>query len=58
MTEKWGIVATPVTVIVDEELRVVRQIFGAGGNDQAAPESAVSAGMPPRPQVSGVEHAN
>jgi hypothetical protein len=29
LTRRWGISATPTTVIVDDELRVVRQIYGA-----------------------------
>jgi Redoxin len=28
VTDKWGITGTPTTVIVDEQLRVVRQLFG------------------------------
>lgn len=28
VAERWGISTTPTTVIVDEELRVVRQVFG------------------------------
>ena len=29
LTRRWGISATPTTVIVDDELRVVRQVYGA-----------------------------
>jgi hypothetical protein len=28
LTRRWGISATPTTVIVDDELRVVRQVYG------------------------------
>jgi hypothetical protein len=29
VTKEWGITTTPTTVIVDEQLKVVRQVFGA-----------------------------
>jgi hypothetical protein len=35
--QQWGIHALPATVIVDEQLRVVRQVFGG---------SVVGAGQP------------
>jgi|SRR5215467_7522276 len=38
VSERWGIAATPVTVVVDEELRVVRQVFAVNGDANARPQ--------------------
>jgi hypothetical protein len=35
VAEKWGITGTPSSVIVDEQLRVVRQVFGIETNHAA-----------------------
>lgn len=35
VVHQWGITGTPVTVVVDEELRVVRHIFGTPETDGA-----------------------
>jgi Redoxin len=40
-TEKWGLSATPTTVMVDANLQVVRQIFGEGERTQPALTSTI-----------------
>jgi redoxin len=40
VSSKWGITATPTTVIVDDELRVVRQVFGDRNNHGPEPTRA------------------
>lgn len=51
VSSRWGITATPTTIIIDDDLRVVRHIFGDGSNHRQERLKASQLVTVPEPSI-------